>query len=163
MKQLWYTIVTSLRDFDLLRFGVAFLIAYTALSLLARLAGAAVAVCSMNHSSEARIREERRGKQRFSGTASRATGAMIGALLGAGRAFVVITHLIRLCNSMMPSGPLTDSIRASAFYNKTAAELLDSGCRRCAHSRAGVDQGSGDRVSPCPAAQVRSNRLRCTG
>ena len=41
---------------------------------------------------------------RFSGTASRATGAMIGALLGAGRAFVLITILF-IYVSMMPSGP----------------------------------------------------------
>jgi hypothetical protein len=122
MKQVWYTIVTSLRDFDLLRFGVTFLIAYT---LFRYLLSWLYPLCGMLYESYVRSKDTRRTGEgmRFSGTASRATGAMIGALLGAGRAFVLITILF-VYVSMMPSGPLTDSIRASAFYNKTATELL---------------------------------------
>ncbi|MBW7462034.1 transglutaminase domain-containing protein, partial [Paenibacillus sepulcri] len=55
---------------------------------------------------------------------SRTTGAAIGTLLGAGRAFIIIAALFVYVTAI-PGGPLTESIRASAFYNKTADELLD--------------------------------------
>ncbi|BBH21683.1 hypothetical protein Back11_30280 [Paenibacillus baekrokdamisoli] len=121
-KQIWYTIVTSLRDFDLLRFGLIFLITYT---IFRYLLGWLQPLFGLFYDSVLRISENRRsvGDKLLSGTASRATGAMIGALLGAGRAFVVIAILF-VYVSMLPSGPLTESIRSSAFYAKTASELL---------------------------------------
>ncbi|GGD75337.1 transglutaminase domain-containing protein [Paenibacillus nasutitermitis] len=122
-KQLWYTLVTSLRDFELLRLGVLFLISYL---LLRMLLGWLEPLCGLLFQTLANSREDRgEGSEKLlSKTASRTTGAAIGTLLGAGRAFVIIAFLF-VYVTVIPGGPLTESIRASAFYNKTADELLD--------------------------------------
>jgi hypothetical protein len=122
-KQLWYTIVTSLRDFELLRFGVLFLLAY---SLFRYALGWLYPLYGLMFDSLIRSGGDRRtGRERIlSRAASRTTGAAIGTLLGAGRALIVIAVLF-VYVSLMPGGPLTDSIRASALYNKTADELLN--------------------------------------
>ncbi|UVI31719.1 transglutaminase domain-containing protein [Paenibacillus spongiae] len=120
-KQLWYTLVTSLRDFELLRFGMLFLLGYLlmrfALSWLYPLGG------MLFDRIDGR---ERRHYVPSSGgrAASRATGALLGALMGAGRAFIAIAILF-VYVTLLPDAPLTDSIRASSFYNKTAEELLE--------------------------------------
>ncbi|NBD26217.1 transglutaminase domain-containing protein [Paenibacillus glycinis] len=126
LKQLWYTVVTSLRDFELLRFGVLFLLLYSLLRLALHaleplLFGLADALLP-NRSTD--VRRGGGGSQLLSGTASRTTGAMIGALLGSGRAFIVMACLF-VYVSVLPNAFGTDMIRASALYNKTASELLD--------------------------------------
>ncbi|MBW7474398.1 transglutaminase-like domain-containing protein [Paenibacillus oenotherae] len=120
LSQFWYTFVTSIRDFELLRFGLLFLLCYM---LLRFVLGFLEPLGAMLFE---RYRSGGNGEPRqelFPQAASRTTGAAIGALLGAGRAFVVIAILF-VYVSLLPDGPLTDSIRASSFYNKTADELL---------------------------------------
>ncbi|SDX68362.1 transglutaminase-like domain-containing protein [Paenibacillus sp. CF384] len=129
-KELWYTVVTSLRDFELLRFGVLFLILYTFVRYLLRLLEP---LCYMLYDAVMRPANQadqviRRGRAsaygKLSGTASRTTGALIGALLGGGRAFLVIAVLF-VYVTLAPHALGADAIRASAIYAKTAAELLD--------------------------------------
>ncbi|MCQ6558736.1 transglutaminase domain-containing protein [Paenibacillus mendelii] len=121
LKQLWYTLVTSLRDFELLRFGLLFLLGYLllrfALSWLYPLGGM---LFDRIEGGERRYESTRNNGQ----AASRATGAALGALMGAGRAFIAIAILF-VYVTLLPDAPLTDSIRASAFYNKTTDELLE--------------------------------------
>lgn len=124
LKQLWYTFITSLRDFELLRFGALFLLIYAIVRSLLQFIEPLFDVLygRIVHSEQAA--DHRRPQRALSGTASRATGALLGALLGAGRAFLVIAVLF-VYVSLMPSAAGADSIRASALYNKTAEEILD--------------------------------------
>ncbi|AZN40089.1 transglutaminase domain-containing protein [Paenibacillus albus] len=128
MKQLWYTFITSLRDFELLRFSALFLLSYAIVrSLLQFIEPLFEVVYDRFVRSEQAAdsgRQHSRMPQRMrSGTASRATGALLGALLGAGRAFLVIAILF-VYVSLLPGAAGVDSIRASALYKKTAAEIL---------------------------------------
>ncbi|MBW7459135.1 transglutaminase domain-containing protein, partial [Paenibacillus sepulcri] len=72
-KQLWYTMVTSLRDFELLRFGVLFLVCYlvfrTMLGWLEPVYGLV-----FHKLSDSREHPDGRGEKLFSKTASRTTG-----------------------------------------------------------------------------------------
>ncbi|MFC4809153.1 transglutaminase domain-containing protein [Paenibacillus sp. GCM10023250] len=125
LKQFWYTAVTSLRDFELLRFGVLFLLLYIVMRLVVQalepvLFGLLDAVLPRRDGAG----RGRGGAPFFAGTASRTTGALIGALLGGGRAFLVMACLF-VYVSVLPNAFGTDIIRASALYNKTASELLD--------------------------------------
>ncbi|MBM7567421.1 transglutaminase domain-containing protein [Paenibacillus sacheonensis] len=126
LKQFWYTVITSLRDFELLRFGVLFLLLYALLRLLLHTLEPFVfgLVDGLLSRGGADGRRQTGTSPLISGTASRTTGAMIGALLGGGRAFIVMACLF-VYVSVLPNAFGTDVIRASALYNKTAAELLD--------------------------------------
>ncbi|WP_274652490.1 transglutaminase domain-containing protein [Paenibacillus humicola] len=120
-KEAWYTIVTSLRDFELFRFGVLFLASYFLLRiLLGWMLPFVMALFDLIAGGE---RSTGRGTF-LSHTASRTTGALLGVLLGAGRAFIVIA-LLFVYVSLLPGGPFADSIKASAFYSKTASELIE--------------------------------------
>ncbi|SEO17843.1 transglutaminase domain-containing protein [Paenibacillus sp. OV219] len=127
LKQLWYTFITSLRDFELLRFSALFLLIYAVVRSLLQFIEPLFEVIydrlvrseqATDHRQFSRIPQ-----RKHSGTASRATGALLGALLGAGRAFLVIAILF-VYVSLLPGAAGVDSIRASALYKKTAAEIL---------------------------------------
>lgn len=123
LKQLWYTTITSLRDFELLRFGVLFLLAYALLRLALHAIEPLVFGLADPLTNRERSRRRDVRSPAISETASRTTGALIGALLGSGRAFVLIACLF-VYVSVLPNAYGTDVIRASALYNKTASELL---------------------------------------
>ncbi|MBB3108443.1 hypothetical protein FHS18_000471 [Paenibacillus phyllosphaerae] len=119
-SQLWYTLITSLRDFELMRFGILFLAVYFLLRFLLSLLhplGAMLFDLLSRSQTETRMRDA--GMR----SASRATGAIIGSLLGVGRAFIVLAILF-VYVTLLPDAPLVDSIRGSSFYAKTADEVL---------------------------------------
>jgi len=122
-KQLWYTFVTSIRDFELLRFGLLFLIGYMllrfALSWLYPLGGMLFDLIE----GKRQPRHNHIYSENDGDSAGRVTGAALGTLMGAGRASIVLVVLF-IYVTLLPDGPLTDTIRASAFYSKTAEELL---------------------------------------
>ncbi|MCA0755558.1 transglutaminase-like domain-containing protein [Paenibacillus sp. N4] len=116
-EQAWYTFLTSMRDFALLRYGVLFLLGYLLLRSLAAMAEPLLA----------RLLEVllRSGKpepvQGLPGrrSASRAVGALIGAAHGAGRALVFVA-LLFVYVSLVPSGWYTDKITDSPLYAEAA-------------------------------------------
>ncbi|OMF28135.1 transglutaminase [Paenibacillus sp. FSL H8-0548] len=120
LEQGWFTLLTSLRDFALLRYGVLFIFGY----LLLR-AAAALVEPLIERSVESLLRSGReepadglKGKR----SASRALGSIIGALHGAGRSFVFVA-LLFVYVSLMPNGWYVDKISESQIYNQ-AAEWL---------------------------------------
>ncbi|TYP71359.1 transglutaminase-like domain-containing protein [Paenibacillus methanolicus] len=121
IKQLWYTFATSLRDFELLRFGVLFLLLYMLIRLVLGQLYPLAAVLFERLSVRPADAGLRRGQVK---TGSRAAGALLGAMLGAGRSFVALAVLF-IYVTLLPSGPLVDEIRGSSFYAKTADELLE--------------------------------------
>lgn len=120
IEQAWFTLLTSLRDFALLRYGVLFLLGYLLLRALA-----AFVEPLIEHAVEGILRSGReepaaglRGKK----SASRAVGALIGAVHGAGRSFIFIAILF-VYVSLMPNGWYADKIADSKVYTKAASWL----------------------------------------
>ena len=120
VEQAWYTLITSLRDFALLRYGVLFLLGYLLLRSLAALMEpiAARAVEVMLRSGSEEPLPGSRGKR----SASRALGAIIGAAHGAGRSFIFVA-LLFVYVSLLPNGWYVDKISDSQVYNKAASWL----------------------------------------
>lgn len=118
IAQMWFTLLTSLRDFALLRFGVIFLIGY---SLLRLIASALTPLLEWLLGSFSRDHEPERAVP-YSRTASRAAGALLGAAHGAGRSFVFIAALF-VYVSLMPNGILVGTIKQSPLYTEAAAMM----------------------------------------
>ncbi|GGG63941.1 transglutaminase domain-containing protein [Paenibacillus radicis (ex Gao et al. 2016)] len=122
LSRIWYTWLTSLKDFALLRFGVLFLVGYLLLRLIVSVLLTPVLGMLLSGSER-----QERGRHAASGipggrAASRTAGALIGALHGAGRAFVFIAALF-IYVSLVPNGIWTDEIKRSPLYNEAAAVL----------------------------------------
>lgn len=120
LEQAWYTLLTSLRDFALLRYAVLFILGYLLLRVLA-----AFIEPFIGRSVEGLLRSGReepvdglRGKR----SASRVVGAVIGAAHGAGRSFIFVA-LLFVYVSLMPNGWFVDKISESQVYSQ-AAEWL---------------------------------------
>lgn len=116
-EQAWYTFLTSMRDFALLRYGVLFLLGYMLLRSLAALAEPLLArllevLLRSGKPEPVQALPGRRG-------ASRAVGALIGAAHGAGRALVFVA-LLFVYVSLVPSGWYTDKITDSPLYAEAA-------------------------------------------
>ncbi|ALS26738.1 transglutaminase-like domain-containing protein [Paenibacillus cisolokensis] len=119
LAQLWYTLLTGMRDFTLLRFGILFLISYW----LLRFAGSFLT--PLAHILFERLTGDRDGEEeRSAGSlASRAAGALIGAVHGAGRSLVLLAALF-IYVSLVPGGPLAEGIRSSPLYGEASERLL---------------------------------------
>ncbi|MDQ8733174.1 transglutaminase-like domain-containing protein [Paenibacillus sp. LHD-38] len=120
LEQAWFTLLTSLRDFALLRYGVLFLLGYLLLRALAAFAEPFVerGLQGMLRSG----REDSAASLHSNKNASRAVGALLGAVHGAGRSFLFIAFLF-VYVSLMPNGWYVDKISDSQVYNKAAALL----------------------------------------
>jgi hypothetical protein len=114
-KQMYYTIVTSIRDFPLLRFGVLFLIVYILIKqILYRLADPLLQRAlagSWGRSSD---------RKTFVSTAA---GGLIGSIAGITRALILIAVLF-IYVTLFPTQPLTKYIEASPLYQKGAKEVI---------------------------------------
>jgi len=118
-EQAYYTIITSVRDFPLLRFGIVFLLACAVLKtilnaitspLVSLLYGSGLPAGRSRHSLPGRL---------FSSFA----GALIGLLTGTGRALVLIAALF-VYTTFFPQAPLTGYIQKSGIYQKGADEVI---------------------------------------
>jgi hypothetical protein len=114
-KQMYYTIVTSIRDFPLLRFGVLFLIGYILIKqILYRLADPLLQRAlagSWGRSSD---------RKTFVSTAA---GGLIGRIAGITRALILIAVLF-IYVTLFPTQPMTKYIEASPLYQKGAKEVI---------------------------------------
>src|SRR5690606_2584977 len=90
-EQIWYTLVTSLRDYPMLRFGVLFLLGYLVIRSLSRLIGVFVLPLLAGFTIGTHGPSDRGGHS--GALASRAVGALFGAAHGAGRALVFMAAL----------------------------------------------------------------------
>ncbi|GLX65941.1 transglutaminase domain-containing protein [Paenibacillus glycanilyticus] len=118
--QAWYTFITSLRDFALLRYGILFLVSY----LLLRLAASFLSpLLEMLFASRQRPgRHESMERPPGGQAASRAAGAVFGTVHGAGRAFVFVAILF-IYVSLAPNGLWSNLIQQSPLYSKASAVL----------------------------------------
>ncbi|MBD2861467.1 transglutaminase domain-containing protein [Paenibacillus oceani] len=116
-RQMYYTFVTGIRDFPLLRVGTVFVLAYTACkAILLRLwlfiaYGAGLM-----------------GKSPAGGGGrswmSSGVGGAIGTLIGCGRALLVIACLF-VYTALFPESPFTRYVQASTLYAEGAARVVE--------------------------------------
>jgi hypothetical protein len=121
-EQIWYTLVTSLRDYPLLRFGVLFLLGYLVYRSLSRLIGVFVLplFAGFTVGTEGPSMRDRRA----GASASRTVGALFGAAHGAGRSLVFIAALF-IYVSLVPAAPFAASIASSPVYQEASLRLLE--------------------------------------
>jgi hypothetical protein len=118
--QTWYTFITSVRDFALLRFGILFLIGYLVLRLLL---GLLTPVAAILAGSLGLFRDGRR-ESMGGRAASRAAGAAFGAVIGAGRGMLLLAALF-IYVSLVPDGPFASAIQSSPVYRQTAEQVME--------------------------------------
>ncbi|WP_020616079.1 transglutaminase domain-containing protein [Paenibacillus daejeonensis] len=117
LLQIWYAFITGLRDFALLRFGVLFLLAYAVLRGLFGLL-TPIVLQKQGTRGEAIV-----SSGWLARVLSRLTGALIGAIHGIGRAFVLLA-LFFIYVTLLPTGPFADQIQASPTYRETTERLI---------------------------------------
>lgn len=120
LEQAWYTFITSVRDFALLRYGVLFLLAYLALRFLFSFLSPLAWLLFAGISGSLRAGERALPGGRF---LSRLAGGVIGLLHGGARSLLLIAALF-IYVSLFPQAPLTDGIKASPVYKEAAEKLL---------------------------------------
>ncbi|MFC4775562.1 transglutaminase domain-containing protein [Paenibacillus sp. GCM10023252] len=120
--QAWYTFVTSVRDFALLRFGLLFLLLYSLLRFVLSFLAPLVLGLFTAVAGKAGDAPRRREEQLLGRASSRVTGAVLGAVHGSGRSFLLLGILF-IYVSLMPGGPLVKGIEDSALYKETAQLL----------------------------------------
>lgn len=115
MKQVYYTVMTSLRDFPLLRFGVIFLLGYVVIKqilnrvvdiVLGRWLAERYAIPNRSHS-----------------LLSSVSGGAIGSIAGFARALMLIAILF-IYVTLFPHSMVTPYIESSHMYQKGAKEVI---------------------------------------
>lgn len=119
LKQLYYTIVTGIRDFSLLRFGILFIISFVLLKHVSYIT--VVSIYQMRIQSQ---KEKPKGLSIQSSYWSGALGALIGTILGVGRATLLIAILF-IYIALVPQAPFTEYIQASEPYQKGAGHIIE--------------------------------------
>ncbi|ULL18239.1 transglutaminase domain-containing protein [Paenibacillus sp. H1-7] len=118
-KQLYYTLMTGMRDFSLLRYGILFVLGYGIVKqVLCRIIDPImdgwVADSLRNEDSR------RRGGPSF---ISSVLGGIIGMVTGAGRALLIIAALF-IAVTLFPQTPAANYIQASGLYQKGANQVI---------------------------------------
>lgn len=117
LRQGYYTLITGMRDFPLLRFGTLFLFGYVLLKqLLYRIADPFVA----GWFSSVRTSGEERPRSILSALA----GGAIGSLAGFGRALMFVAALFIIV-SLFPRSPVAGYIQSSPLYQQGAKQVIE--------------------------------------
>jgi len=118
-SQIYYTLLTGLRDFSLMRSGAVLVVAY---GLIKQLLGSLVLPWID------RWYQGFQGGRRASASRpswlSAPVGGVIGSLTGAGRALMLIAVLF-VYTSLFPETPFTGYVQQSSLYQKGAKEVIE--------------------------------------
>jgi hypothetical protein len=114
LQQLYYTLITGVRDFPLLRFGILFLICYMVVKLVLY---RTLLLLLFEVLSE-------RSETRRIGPISNLTGGVIGAVSGLARGLMIIAVLF-IYTSLFPQAPLTSYIQSSGMYQQGAKMVIE--------------------------------------
>ncbi|MDO7907080.1 transglutaminase domain-containing protein [Paenibacillus sp. JX-17] len=114
-QEIYYTIVSAIANFPLLRFGILFLISYMIIRGLLRLAS------DLLISRKIRSHAAAEGRP---GLVSRLAGAGIGTLIGAARAIFVIA-LLFVGVSLYPNSSFSSYIQSSPVYKQGAQSVIE--------------------------------------
>lgn len=116
-RQLYYTLVTGIRDFELLRVGTLFVVAYSICkTALYRIWLAIAAAAGWL------VQAQAPGNGRRSWMSSGIGGA-IGSLIGCGRALLAIACLF-VYTALFPDSPFTKYVQSSQLYMRGATQVI---------------------------------------
>ncbi|WP_028547328.1 transglutaminase domain-containing protein [Paenibacillus sp. UNC451MF] len=118
-EQLYYTFMTSMRDFTLLRYGVLFVLGYVLMKqVLYRIIDPV-----MDGWVAETLRHEAKRRGGAPTIISSILGGIIGCVMGAGRSLLIIAVLF-IAASLFPQTPAANYIQASNLYQKGANEII---------------------------------------
>ncbi|GIP24012.1 hypothetical protein J22TS3_42870 [Paenibacillus sp. J22TS3] len=116
-EQIYYTLITAIREFPLMRFAVVFIIGYWVVrSVLGLLAALVFGGASLIHRFGG-------GSDRPASLLSRLAGAGIGAVIGAARCIVVIAVLF-IVVTLYPNSGFSRYVEASPVYREGAQSII---------------------------------------
>ncbi|MBU5441452.1 transglutaminase domain-containing protein [Paenibacillus sp. MSJ-34] len=115
-EQFYYTLVTALRDFSLLRFAVIFILLYLLIRMILDMFG--------NWGAHRFSPEPTADAAQRAGLFSRVIGALIGTVIGAGRSIMAIA-LLFVVVSLYPQLWISDYIKESSVYSRGAALVVE--------------------------------------
>ncbi|SDF14338.1 Transglutaminase-like superfamily protein [Fontibacillus panacisegetis] len=117
-EQVYYTLVTAIRDFPLMRFAVVFIISYWLIrSVVGLISAFALGGSSLLGSMVF-------GENRPASFLSRITGACIGAVIGGARCLMIIAVLF-IVVTIFPSSGFSRYIEASPVYQQGARSVIE--------------------------------------
>ncbi|MEF2968494.1 transglutaminase domain-containing protein [Paenibacillus sp. M1] len=117
-EQLYYTLLTAIRDFPLMRFAVLFMLGYW---LIRTVLGLVSAFAFGGGSLLGRLAF---GGERPATLLSRLTGAAIGGIIGAGRCLVIIAVLF-IAVTLFPGSEFSRYVQASPVYQHGARSVIE--------------------------------------
>lgn len=115
-KQVYYTVVTGLRDFPLFRFGLIFIVVYTFIRPLLHFVTGPIFFLFQDRQKEYRSRE--------SSLISLVLGGLIGFLIGSARALILIMVLF-IVVTLFPHSKIANHIEASSLYQQGAKQVIE--------------------------------------
>lgn len=113
-EQLYYTLVTAIADFPLMRFAVLFVLSYGIIRMVLGLLSSLI--ISRRHA------EHEPGAPK--GVFSRLTGAVIGTIIGSVRGMIVIAVLFMIV-SLYPGSMFSRYVEASPIYMQGAKSVIE--------------------------------------
>ncbi|ANE45065.1 cysteine protease [Paenibacillus swuensis] len=116
LQQFYYTAITAIRDFALLRYGLLFLIGYAAVKNILYWLGYVLLL-------QWDKKERPASDSAVSSWISSLSGGIIGILIGLGRAVMVIA-LLFIVTTLFPKTTATNYIAASPLYQKGATSIV---------------------------------------
>lgn len=114
-RQLYYTVVTGIRDFPLLRVGLLFLLAFAVIKPLLYVLWLQLGVTG-------RILH-RLNRPQDTSVVSSGIGGLIGSVIGLGRALLLIAVLF-VYTTLFPDSGFTEYVKASDLYMKGATQVI---------------------------------------
>jgi hypothetical protein len=119
-QQLYYTLMTAVRDFALLRFGILFVIGY---GLIKQIIYRIIDPIMDRWFSGATRQDSIAALTRGPGIISSVMGGLIGTVTGFGRTLVVIAALF-IVTTLLPQTKIAQYIQDSYWYQKGATEVI---------------------------------------
>lgn len=115
-EQIYYTLMSSMAEFPLLRFAVLFMLSYSIIRLLMRW----LTVLVFGGKDALFVPGTRQSSSLF----SRLSGAALGLLIGAGRCIVVVA-LLFVFATLYPDSSFTRYVEASPIYQEGAKRVIE--------------------------------------
>ncbi|WP_211746547.1 transglutaminase domain-containing protein [Paenibacillus sp. Marseille-Q4541] len=115
-EQVYYTVLTGLTDFPLMRFAVLFMISYSVIRFVLSLLGGVLSALGLGKPN-ARSRKE-------PGIFSRLLGAGFGVVVGAARSILVIA-LLFIVVSLYPGSSFSNYVESSPMYQQGAKKVIE--------------------------------------
>ncbi|WP_110931455.1 transglutaminase domain-containing protein [Paenibacillus bouchesdurhonensis] len=117
-EQLYFTLVTAVRDFPLMRFAVVFILSYWLIRSITGL------ICAFAFGGDSLFGRLAAGREGAASGISRLMGAGIGAVIGAARCLMVIAALF-IVVTLFPNSGFSRYVEASPVYQQGARTIIE--------------------------------------